>query len=875
MILSNTIADNKLAGILVLDASQTQIGAAGRGNVINRNQTDGVAIFLGGANRVQGNIIGTDGATATQALGNRGDGVHVVASSGNMIGGLTPGESNIISANEQSGVEIFGNSNANSVLGNTIGTTALDTQLGNKLNGVLISGSPAQGAAASTNPTDNFIGSLPSGEVASNVIAGNQLNGVAIILADRNVIRGNQIGLGSGLGNKVDGVSVSAANGTVIGGADQAVGGAVYRLGNTIASNGLDGIGILNASGTAIAGNTVLASAGVGVALQNAVQTTLDANAIQGSTGDGINLLNAIETILVGNLVSGNRADGIRLQEGSNRNRIGLPFAAPNVVIENAGAGIEISTRSTDNAISNNRIGYTGGPISRGNLYGVLLNSVSGNLIGNGASLDAGANTITGNRIAGVYVLGNDAGAGSPGNTIQFNFIGTNPEGNAPDSFPGQGNGRDVGITVANSTDNAILGNVVSGNRQAGIELLGRTTTRNQIQGNTIGSDRSQLRPILTDPAAGGAYSTTSAVGPRQAFGIWIREAAGNIIGSAFAPNVIQANGTGIEIQEATAQANQIKFNFIGTHPGATLTPGNNTDGLGNFFGILADNTAANQFSNNTIAHNLSVGIALVGAGATDNLVFSNTVSSNGGYGIFDAGLGLITPIDYTTAIAATRTRPGSVRLFGSGIYVEGGSRNIIGSRPSRTKGVKELPGDGNVVEDNTQVGIYIFNAGPATTNTIRSNRIRGVNYTGRGGPFNGDYGILLYNSSGNLSSPKGTTGTSLQGRFSNKIGGTRIARFREYTGPGSLIGSVLGPVLGPGRPEGETGHGPDRRRVAPVRARPPGLNRAEGTESARDHRGRRLPASSLAEVVVEQDAPLDRERPGAGHRDNHTHRQH
>ena len=54
-------------------------------------------------NVIQGNTIGTD-ATGTRALGNADDGVSISASSGNLVGGTTPGALNLISGNGQDGI---------------------------------------------------------------------------------------------------------------------------------------------------------------------------------------------------------------------------------------------------------------------------------------------------------------------------------------------------------------------------------------------------------------------------------------------------------------------------------------------------------------------------------------------------------------------------------------------------------------------------------------------------------------------------------------------------------------------------------------------------------------------------------------------------
>lgn len=88
-------------------------------------------------NRVQGNRVGTN-ADGTLPLGNGGDGIWVssLLYDDNVIGGSGPGEGNVISGNHGNGISIF--SSALTVLGNKIGADASGTlPLGNDGDGVL------------------------------------------------------------------------------------------------------------------------------------------------------------------------------------------------------------------------------------------------------------------------------------------------------------------------------------------------------------------------------------------------------------------------------------------------------------------------------------------------------------------------------------------------------------------------------------------------------------------------------------------------------------------------------------------------------------------------------------------------------------------
>ena len=101
--------------------------AAGQRNVISGNDTFGIGLGGGGSqNTIRGNYIGvgSDGSTAIP----QGAGVSPQGSFDNDIGGLGPGEGNVISGN--SGIGVFlddPTTDQNSITGNLIGTDATGT----------------------------------------------------------------------------------------------------------------------------------------------------------------------------------------------------------------------------------------------------------------------------------------------------------------------------------------------------------------------------------------------------------------------------------------------------------------------------------------------------------------------------------------------------------------------------------------------------------------------------------------------------------------------------------------------------------------------------------------------------------------------------
>ena len=116
-----------------------------RGLIISGFSGAGIVLDGGGSNLVAGNEIGTD-PTGTHAQPNA-EGIKILGSSLNTIGGTLAGAGNLISGNLGHGIEIAKSSEdatGNAILGNLIGTTADGQQaLPNKGDGILINGADA------------------------------------------------------------------------------------------------------------------------------------------------------------------------------------------------------------------------------------------------------------------------------------------------------------------------------------------------------------------------------------------------------------------------------------------------------------------------------------------------------------------------------------------------------------------------------------------------------------------------------------------------------------------------------------------------------------------------------------------------------------
>jgi hypothetical protein len=130
---------NGLHGIQVFTSSLVLIGGdtTSARNVISGNHNHGIALNATNTTIV-GNYIGTN-AAGTAALGNGASGIGLNAASGNVIGDTTASGGNVISGNAQNGVEFFNGSDTNTVLHNLIGTGADgSTIVGNGIDGIAI-----------------------------------------------------------------------------------------------------------------------------------------------------------------------------------------------------------------------------------------------------------------------------------------------------------------------------------------------------------------------------------------------------------------------------------------------------------------------------------------------------------------------------------------------------------------------------------------------------------------------------------------------------------------------------------------------------------------------------------------------------------------
>ena len=456
--INSTVAPNANTGIMLSGASNCTIGAPGRGNLIAGNDSNGISIQSNSdANLIQSNGIGTtlettNGGTGISLspleIGNTGDGILVGSSIKNTIGGTAAGDGNIISGNDDRGVDIQGGSNT-LVLGNTIGLDAAGTEATpNGKDGILIS-------AASTGDT---IGGTTSG--AGNLISSNQNNG---ILSNGNtglLIQGNTIGTDVtgelNRGNGGDGVMIQGSSAITIG-------GSVKGAGNLISANSGNGISL--EPGAASSGSTN------GGAPRAATVPHSSNNLIQGNT---------IGIDLNGSKGLGNGSDGIYLLNSPQNTIGGTSTAAGNISSSNAGGGIVIvGATGSKNLVEGNICGTNAADSDDtifGNAFdGIDINESPDNTIGGTAS--GAGNILVLNQGNGVHIQGATATA----NLVLGNHIGTDLNA---DPFLGNFH---TGVNIESAPGNTIGGTTIGASNfivSSQVDAIDIQSTDADAQGN-------------------------------------------------------------------------------------------------------------------------------------------------------------------------------------------------------------------------------------------------------------------------------------------------------------------------------------------------------------------------------------------------------
>jgi Thrombospondin type 3 repeat len=518
-------ASRQIFAVLIDGAPGNFFGnAGGSQNLVSGNLT-GIQIQGAGAtgNVVQRNYIGLD-ANGGADLGNQASGLVLAnGASNNTVGGTVAGAGNVISGNDNHGIEINGGtSTGNMVHGNHIGTNAAGTS--EVPNGLALGGSTGRGIRINGAPANTIGGS----SAARNVISGNVKYGIEIVNASAsgNIVQSNYIGTDltatSPVGNREAGVYVDNAPNTIIG-------GTTTDLRNVISGNG-------QASVLVVAQGIVITGA-----------------AASGSQVQG----NLIGTDVNGTTALANLGIGVLMIRSPGNTIGGTATGARNVISGNGIHGVEIDfAEATGNFVQGNHIGLDiSGNVGLGNAGdGVFISNAPGNIVGGTTTL--AANAISANAQAGVHILG----IGASANTVQGNFVGTDAAGGLD-----RGNSQH-GVFIDGAPNNIVGGtsasarNVISGNNATGVTIQG--ATGNVVRGNRIG----------TNAAGSGALGNTS-----DGVRVGGNASTSSIGGAATgAGNTIAFNGAGVVIDSGTG--NSVLSNSI--HSSTTLGINLGIDGV-------------------------------------------------------------------------------------------------------------------------------------------------------------------------------------------------------------------------------------------------------------------------------------------------------
>ncbi|MFO0953902.1 MAG: Calx-beta domain-containing protein [Isosphaeraceae bacterium] len=493
------------------------------------------------------------------------------------------------------------------------------------LSSLIITGFSGAGVSISNLGTQgsflygNFIGVLPQPTTGRDFIIdptlGNGVAGVKITSSNnriggnnpglRNVIAGNGVGViltgTGGTGSLIQNnfILANAQQGVYVASSNNTIGEALKGGGNVISGNGAQGV--LITGGPDVQGNNVLG---------NEIGT--DLGTVNSVIPRGLNALP-------------NRLQGVLIQD-SPKNTVGgyLPDAK-NVIAGNLGDGLAI----LGDAASNNRVlgNWIGFNIVAGreslfipNRNGITITS-AGNVIG--GSIAGATNTIDNNRLHGIYL----SGAGATGNVIQGNVIGLNPDGGSAfgNAFDGIHLDDAPNNTIGGTSPAAR--NTISANNN-GVVLNGAGSTGNIVQGNFIGTAVDGVTDLGNAvngvSVVGGPLNTIGGTAPGAGNVISGNNRGVVVTGPNALNTLIQGNFIGTDLTGVYVINNEIDGVLI-TGGAAATTVGGPLAGAGNTIafnagsGVNVDSGLSTLIQANSVHDNHALGIVLNGAAGANN----------------------------------------------------------------------------------------------------------------------------------------------------------------------------------------------------------------------------------------------------------------
>ena len=777
------------------------------------------------ANVLRGNYVGTN-AEGTAAVANGNDGMNLATTEGNIIGGPGPHEGNVLAGNGDAGIEIEGavvTPGGHTIQGNRIGVGPTGVPLGNAQNGLELS-EASNNIVGGVNPGEGNIitnSGLAGVAVVENIsssvdptgnrILGNSIFGNAGSAIDLDVggttpgVNPNDLGDGDDGPNNLQNfpenlVVESSGSGTTIAGDLDTLAGN-YRV-EFFANASCDGT---HGEGQMFLGATTVTHSGAGLESFSAplaapvpVGQIVTATATNLGTNDTSEFspcatvtafVPSPTTIVTTTAASGpgSLAEAVTAANATPEPDVitfNIPGAGPHVIQPTASvtvtAPVIIDGYSQPGASPNTL------SVGSNAMIQIVVDGANAGTGTSGIFLRTSDSTVRGLAVTnwggnGIRIEP-DAGGQADNNTITGNHIGTDAAG-----LLDQGNSSD-GIQIITASGTTVGGltpadrNVLSGNGGEGIDLT-TNSTNTLVIGNYIGTDATGEGPLSNSAA-----------------GILLNAVQNNMIGGTTeaARNIISANGSnGLLLNQISTMGNVVQGNYIGLTASGTLPLGNQgsgvfiwTDAQRNTIGGVAPGAG------NVISGNSTIGVQINNSLPGRNMVQGNLI------GVDPSG----TKVDADTT-------PGNGNEFGNqfgGILIRNSSNNCVGgSLPASSGDPCVAPFAGNVVAGNGTdsssdryniiVQTHTDPGDPSTANSIQGNRI-GTDATGTAifDPVPDASGILLQDDISTWVG--GTEGTTphLEGvqegactGACNLIAGHRNSQVTGFTGMGIHLRSA------------------------------------------------------------------------------------
>jgi hypothetical protein len=701
---------NSEGGIWLAGDNGTRVGTNGDGvndvaerNVVSGNHYANVRLSGSISSKIAGNYIGL-GISGVPLVGAvpSGSGLDIRNSLYTVVGtdgsndAFNSFERNVISGNSDKGIWVVGDSQGAVIAGNWIGLGPNGQSEGAYGNG--------HGVFLDEGPTDNLIGTDGDGvadEVERNVISNHWHDGILLLAAHGNTIRGNYVGTdptGSIAVPNVDsGIRLDVANENEV-------------SDNLISGNSAVGLKLRQVNSAVVRGNRIGTTADGLSALPNSFQSVVidqsdevvvggasetDRNIIAYSKASGILITNGGSqgTRIQGNYIglnasgltdAGNARFGIEVVDSPSVTIGGAVSGEGNLISGNDLGGVAMLGSSTlYGAIHGNWIGLDksglaaipnqsfGIFVGAGSLVGApLVGAARHTLIG--SSSPGGRNVISGNEGPGIWI----GGSGASVNTIAGNYIGTNVLGlgSVPNTH---------GILLSNGADGNMIGgslpgnrNVISGNSQSGVYAQGLFPLENYVQNNWIGLDSTGSTPLANSRYGVELVSVE---------GFWLLD------------NVVSGNSLGGILLQNTTRT-WLEGNSVGTNASGLQAVGNGTTAS------PADGVLLLDSSNNRV-------------GGPDPAQ-KNVLSGNSGSGMRISGSSTANAVE-GNVFGADRSGTASVSNAAHGMVIDTGVvGNLVGSSISDSRA--------NWFYYNLGSGLRLPGVGSSGNNTIVGNLYRG-----------------------------------------------------------------------------------------------------------------------------------------------------